>query len=354
MSYLLKTFQVILLLLSSIVFYTGCEAPEKPAMSSAEPLSRTDFVLGTAVTLSLYDHQSDEILDRAFAKLASLEDTLSINKPGTLIDEVNAMAGIAPVKVDEATYRLIETGLAYSRMTDGAFDITIGPLTKLWNIGFPDARVPSQEEITEKLSLINYKWVQLDQSAQTVYLEKPGMLLDLGGIGKGYATDEIASLLHEAGVEHAIINLGGNIYALGNKAENTPWTIGIQDPFHPRGNTIATLKAADKSIVTSGIYERYVEDAAGNKYHHLLNPKTGYPYTNELAGVTIIGDTSTDGDALSTAAFALGVQEGLKLIEGMAGIDAVFITVDYKVYATSGIKESFKLTDSSFTLIEIP
>ena len=208
-------------------------------------------------------------------KLKELENTLSINKTGTLIDKINEQAGIAPVVVDEDTYQVLEEGLVYSQLTDGAFDITIGPIVKLWNIGFPEARVPSTTEITETLPLIGFDKVVLNPNDSSVYLSEKGMRLDLGGIGKGYAADVIATLLKEHGVKHAIIDLGGNLYTLGDKPGNQLWSIGIQDPFNPRGKIIGRLKTANKSIVTSGIYERYLEDANGRKYHHILDPKTG-------------------------------------------------------------------------------
>lgn len=345
-----KLTRFISLVLSTVIFLIGC-GTSKTSSSTSEPLTRQNFVLGTIVSISLYDHQSEETLDAAFKKLSELENILSVNKTNTLIDEINAKAGIEPVKVDEATYNLIKKGIYYSQLTSGAFDVTVGPIVKLWNIGFPNARVPSQTEIDEKLPLVDYNFVTLDDSNQTVYLQKKGMLLDLGGIGKGYAADEVADLLRKAGVEHAIINLGGNIYALGDKPVGKPWGIGIQDPFNPRGATIGTLGVTNKSVVTSGIYERYLEAEDGTKYHHILNPDTGYPYTNEIAGVTIVSDSSTDGDALSTSTFALGIEEGLKFIEGLDGIDAIFITTDKKVYITSGIKENFKITNTAFEQI---
>lgn len=337
-----------LLLLFCVTFLTGCST--KKTKTTTEPLSRTEFLLGTVVTISLYDHGSEEILDLAMDKLKALEDTLSINKTGTLIDKINESSGIAPVVVDENTYKVIEKGLTYSQLTNGAFDITVGPIVKLWNIGFPEARVPSAGEIAQTLPLVDFNKVVLDPEKTSVYLTEKGMQLDLGGIGKGYAADEVTTLLKKEGVNHAIIDLGGNLYTLGNKPGNQLWTIGVQDPFNPRGNIIGRLKTANKSIVTSGIYERFVEDNAGNKYHHILNPKTGYPYENQIAGVTIISDSSTDGDALSTAVFAMGIDEGLAFVENLAGVDAIFISLDSKVYTTTGVKDNFVLSNESFTL----
>ncbi len=310
----------IIFLLSCVIFLTSCNTKEME--TNVTPLSRTEFLLGTVVTISLYDHQSEELLDLAINKLKELEDTLSINKTGTLIDKINESAGISPVVVDEDTYNVIEKGLNYSKLTDGAFDITVGPIVKLWNIGFPEARIPEPTEIEQALPLVGFNKVVLNSDNLSVYLVDKGMQLDLGG----------------------------NIYTLGNKPGNKLWTIGVQDPFNPRGKIIGQLKVANKSIVTSGVYERFIEDESGNKYHHILNPKTGYPYDNQIAGVTIISDSSTDGDALSTAVFAMGVDEGLAFVETLEGIDAIFITLDSKVYTTNGIKEHFVLNNPSFTL----
>lgn len=331
-----------------VTFLTACSI--KKTEATVEPLRRTEFLLGTVVTISLYDHQSEEILDLAMNKLKELEDTLSINKTGTLIDQVNEAAGITPVVVDENTYKVIEKGLTYSKLTNGAFDITIGPIVKLWNIGFPEARVPSADEVKQTLPLVGFDKVILDSAHSSIYLTDKGMHLDLGGIGKGYAADEMAALLRENGVKHAIIDLGGNIYTLGDKPGNQLWTIGVQDPFNPRGKTIGRLKTANKSIVTSGVYERFVKDESGKQYHHILSPKTGYPYENQIAGVTIVSDSSTDGDALSTAVFAMGVEEGLAFVETLEGVDAIFITLDSKIYTTNGIQDNFVLTNEAFTL----
>ncbi len=338
----------IMLLLSIVIFVTYYNS--KTTQKISEPLSQTDFLLGTVVKITLYDHQSEEILNLCMNKLKELEDTLSINKTGTLIDKINEQAGISPVVVDQDTYQVIEKGLTYSQLTDGAFDLTVGPVVKLWNIGFPEARVPSTDEIKNTLPLVGFDKVILNPNESTVYLTEKGMCLDLGGIGKGYAADEVTKLLKTHGVRHAIIDLGGNLYTLGYKPGNKLWSIGVQDPFNPRGKIIGRLKTANKSIVTSGIYERYLEDENGHKYHHILDPKTGYPYDNQIAGVTIISDSSTDGDALSTAVFAMGIEKGIAFVESLDGVDAIFVTSDAKVYTTTGVEDNFVLTNESFTL----
>jgi thiamine biosynthesis lipoprotein len=189
--------------------------------------------------------------------------------------------------------------------------------------------------------------VELDDKNETVYLKEKGMQLDLGAIAKGFITDETVSYFKKHGVTTAIIDLGGNVFVMGHspRGEDTPWTVGIQDPNKARNTVIGYVYGKNKSFVTSGIYERFLE-VDGKKYHHILSPKTGYPYENDLAGVTIVTDKSIDGDGLSTTLFALGRTAGTKFIENMKDTEAIFVTKDDKVYTTSGLKD-FKLEDES-------
>lgn len=328
---------------------SGCSAPQNTPSEPSPPLKQTQFMMGTTITISLFDHQNEETLTKAFARIAELENTLSINKDNTLLDEVNSAAGTQPTAVNQDMFEVIQKGLYYSALTEGSFDITVGPLVSLWRIGFPEARVPSQVEIDTALPLISYENVLLDVPNQTVYLKNPGMKIDLGGIAKGYAADEVVKILKAAGVEHAIVDLGGNVYTLGSKVDGSPWKVGVQDPFNPRGAIIGYIPLQNKSAVTSGIYERFLE-VDGKKYHHLLNPETGYPFDNEIVGVTIISDTSMDGDALSTSVFSKGIQAGLDFVNTLDGIDAIFISRDHQVFITDGIKDIFVLDNPAFTL----
>jgi thiamine biosynthesis lipoprotein len=177
------------------------------------------------------------------------------------------------------------------------------------------------------------------------------MLLDLGSIAKGFITDEVAEVLKEHEVTTSIIDLGGNIYVLGNNPSGKKWTVGIQDPDASRGQVIGKITESDKSIVTSGIYERVLE-VDGKKYHHLLNPADGYPFNNDLAGVSIVSEKSIDGDGLSTSVFSKGIQGGIEFIEKFEGAEAIFISTDKKVYVTSGLKGNFEITNDEFELVE--
>jgi FAD:protein FMN transferase len=342
---IIKRLTIFLLLIFSLVILSSCSKDNKVT----EPLSRSEVLMGTVVTVSLYDSNDESILDKVFDKVKELENTLSINENGTLVDEINNEAGIKPVQVDDDTYNIVKKALEYSKLSNGLFDISIGPIVKLWNIGLPEARVPSQEEIDEKLPLIGYNDIEIDDTNKTIFLNRKGMMIDLGGIAKGYTADVISDILTEEGVKSAIINLGGNVFAHGKKVNGDDWKIGIQNPFTERGGIVGSITTSNKSVVTSGIYERYIEQD-GVKYHHILSPYTGYPYDNEIAGITIVSDKSVDGDALSTSVFAMGVEEGMNFVNTLDGIDAIFITKDYKVYITDGLKSIFTLTNSDFTL----
>lgn len=340
-----KKFLSISLLLLISISIIGCSKKE-----NSDPLSKTEYFMGTVVTVTLYDKKDEKIIDKAFDEVKKLEELVSINKEGTELDKVNENAGIAPIKVSDDTFTMVKKGLEYSKLTDGYFDITIGPIVKLWSIGLPEARVPSQEEITEKLKFVGYKDLELDEENKTIFLKRKGMLIDLGGIAKGYTADKVSTILKEEGVTKAIVDLGGNVYAIGEKSKNTPWKIGVQNPSETRGEIVGTLMLDNKSIVTSGIYERFIEKD-GKKYHHILSSFNGYPYENEIAGVTIISNTSIDGDALSTSVFAMGVDKGLEFVNNHPDIEAIFVTKDNKIYLSKGVSEIFKLSNTDFTLM---
>ncbi len=202
-------------------------------------------------------------------------------------------------------------------------------------------KVPSDEDIQTALSLINYENIKVDGNKLT--FAKEGMGLDLGAIAKGYIADKMKEFLVSKGVKSATINLGGNVLCIGKKPDNTPFRIGIQKPFADRSETITVLDIEDKSVVSSGIYERYFEKD-GTFYHHILNPDTGYPYNNHLVSVTIISDQSVDGDGLSTSCFALGLEKGLELINSLPDVHAVFITDDYQLYYSDNFQKELKIT----------
>lgn len=339
---------VLLLIVVLMLTVVGC-SNNGSANVLDSPYKRTEFMMGTVVTMKIYDEGKEDVLDLVFEEMEILANQIGVEEVTSQIDQINEAAGLEPVEVSEEIFSLVEAGKRYSEQAEGSFDITIGPLTSLWHIGYEDAKKPTQEEIDTALSLVDYQNVSLDESAQTVYLEKEGMEMDLGAIAKGFIADKANDVLDANGVTTAIIDLGGNIYVRGNNPSGEEWTIGIQDPFSERGETVGKIHAHNESIVTSGIYERYLE-VDGERYHHILNPIDGYPYENEIAGVTIVSEKSVDGDALSTLIFSKGLADGLDYIEKQDGIEAIFVDKDQTIFITSGLDEEFELTNENFTL----
>ncbi|AAM25612.1 thiamine biosynthesis lipoprotein [Caldanaerobacter subterraneus subsp. tengcongensis MB4] len=339
----MKKFIVLFSIFLLIFIFSGC------SNKNSQPISDTKFALDTYCTLTVYDKVPKKVLDDGFKAIEDIEKKMSVTIEDSEVSEINKNAGIRPVKVSPDTFYVIKKAIHFSEIEKGYFDITVGPIVNLWNIGTDKARVPSAEEIKAKLPLVNYKNIVLDEKNMTVMLKDKGMSIDLGGIAKGYAADKVAEVLKKEGVKHAIINLGGDVLTIGTKPDGTNWRVGIQTPFKPRGEYFGIVEVGEKAVVTSGIYERYFEKD-GKLYHHILNPFTGYPADNHLYSVTIITDTSIDGDALAKI-FVMGLDEGLKVAENLPGVEAIFVTDDKKVYITSGLKGNFRITDPEYTLM---
>lgn len=223
-----------------------------------------------------------------------------------------------------------EVKLAHSA---AAFLMTIEPLSSLWNFTSDEHVIPAEDDITAAAERVNWKNVKLD--GNTLTFLSPDTTIDLGSIAKGYIADRMKDYLTESGVESAIINLGGNVLCVGERTNHQPFRIGLQKPFADYATVFADLNIDDMSVVSSGVYERHFEENGVN-YHHLLNPKTGYPYQNGLVAVTIVSPRSVDGDVLSTTCFSMGLDKGLELINSMDGIYAYFITDDYELIYSDG------------------
>jgi FAD:protein FMN transferase len=293
----------------------------------SSPSSKEGFALGTVCRVSVYGRDAPKAVDAVFTRLAEIERRMSANLPASEVSLVSANAGKAPVAVSEDTYFVLGVALEYARLTEGAFDPTVGPLVKLWGIGTDDARVPSRAEIDAARALVDYRGVKTDDATRSVFLERAGMALDLGAIAKGYAADEAAAILRKGGVKRAIIDLGGNIYVIGSKAKGKPFRIGIQDPAQERNRYIGILPAENLTLVTSGAYERFFTEG-GKRYHHILDIATGYPAESGLVSVTIIAPKSIRADALSTSVFILGRERGAALLAGQAGVSAILVSAD--------------------------
>ncbi|MFQ3547211.1 MAG: FAD:protein FMN transferase [Termitinemataceae bacterium] len=331
-----SVFALLLTLLSGTV--TSCAKPMGP---------ETEYVLGTLCTINLFDKGKPDLYRELFARLREIENRMSANKAGTDIDTINTAAGKNAVAVHTDVMDVLEVALRYAELSKGAFDPTVGPLVKVWGIGTDDARIPTPAEIKEALSSINWRDVELNRKVGTVFLKKPGMALDLGAIAKGYAADEMARILKQHKIPRAMIDLGGNILAFGEKTGGAPWRIGVQDPSGERGDYIGILEVKNKTMVTSGVYERFFTEA-GVRYHHILSTTTGYPVQNGLISVTIVADSSIDADALSTTVFALGYEDGTALLESLPNAEGIFIFEDHSVEATGDLRSVFRLTGERY------
>ncbi|WP_027108785.1 FAD:protein FMN transferase [Lacticigenium naphthae] len=342
-------------LLAIIPVFFGLASCEDAEMRELvkDPYEDTQFLMGTVANIKVYNKDKEEVVAKAFERVKELDAKIDINNEQSEVSKINEQAGIEPVEVSEDIFQLIEKAYYYSEESDGGFDLTVGPITELWHIGYDDARLPDQKEIDAALELVDYELVELNEEEQTVFLPIEEMRLDLGAIAKGFITDEVVKVLGSNGVDTAIIDLGGNIFVMGNspRGEEESWNVGIQDPFEARGEIIGILPVIDRSIVTSGVYERNLE-VDGQLYHHLMNPQTGYPFDNDLAGVSIVTESSVEGDGLSTAIYAMGIEKGLEYINKQEKTEAIFVTKDKKVEVSQGYADSFKLSNEDFSFIE--
>lgn len=310
------------------------------------------FALGTTCTISIYGG-TEEQFSAIENLIVDIENRMSVRIASSEVSRVNSSAGLRAEPVSPDVFKVISAGIRFSELSSGAFDISIGPLVSLWDIGGSGNSVPTEELIAATLTLIDYKTVKLEQNGTggKIYLSKPGMALEPGGIAKGYAADAAALYLKKEGVDSALINLGGNVLAIGTKSDGSRWRIGVQNPDSSRGDYIGVIPVTDNAVVTSGKYERYFI-ADDQRYHHILSTKDGYPVENSIAQVTIISAESMTADAMSTTVFSLGLESGLELAERMDEVEAVIVMESGDIYLTAGLRDVFKLTDSSFQITD--
>lgn len=331
--------RIILFLLVFILVLSaaGC-APQPPSYAS-----RNAFLLDTVVTIQIYDRDvPDRVWDHAFDEIRRLDALLSVHTEGSDLYRLKEAAGIEPVNVSPETLDVIGKSIGYSRLSGGLFDITAGPLIGLWAVDPPNGHVPTPAELSATLPLVNWRDVEIDGTASTVFLNRTGMSVDLGAIAKGYIADRVKDVLASDGIEHAIVSLGGNIQLIGD----TPFNIGIQDPDRGTGEYLGLIPLTDLSAVSSGDYERYfIKD--GVRYHHILDPRTGYPADTGLRGVSIVAPRSVDADALSTTVFLMGPTDGMALIESLPDTEAVLVTSDKQILLSTGLMDIFQPVEGS-------
>jgi thiamine biosynthesis lipoprotein len=323
-----KSFGAVLFL--SLVLLFSCSSGQSVYQKS-EPLMDT---LVTVTVVSNSAERASKAIESAFSVIGKFGDRINFFSPSSELSEINRNAGIRPVRVSTDTLDIIETAVFVSRKSDGAFDATIGPEISLWD--FHKKIKPPDEQIRKNLSLVDYRNVVIDKEKSTVFLKKKGMLMDLGGIAKGYAADLAVADLRRNGITAGIVANAGDIRVFGRKPDGMPWNVGIENPRHESGSDeiIAKVKLLDRAISTSGDYQRYfIID--GKRYHHLLDPATGYP-AHGCRSVSVITDRGAFTDAFSTAVFVLGPEKGMKLVREMK-MDAVIVKSDGTILTTPGL-----------------
>lgn len=365
------------ILLAFVLFFTGCSVEKEPITSEgttgdSESLngyvrsestikndattgriitSQSSYQIGTYITLSIYADKQvpNEAFDDFFELINYYENMVSKNISSSEVGQINENAGIRPVVVSSELMEMIKIGMRYASDSNGLFDVSIGSLVDLWGIGTENAKVPNEAELEESMATVDYKNIVIDESEKSVYLKEPGMVMDLGALAKGYIADRVKDLIIEKGFDAAIVNLGGNVLTVGTKPNADFWRIGVRDPRSDTVTEMGILNLEDNSIVSSGVYERFFLEGE-MRYHHIINPKTGYPEQNDIMSVSIVSKDSVDGDALSTTAFLMGLEDGLSYVESLEGIEAVFVMSDLSVYITSGLSEKFVVVNKDYVL----
>ena len=336
---LFRIIAAVLLTAVIIIPQTGC--------GGKEPVSGSEFCLDTSCEITIYDMEgmSEDkaagIIDQAFAEIREYENMLSRTVEGSDVYRINHADGKS-TEVSAETLDVIRTGLLMAELSGGKFDITVGALTDLWKFTSDNPSVPEDQEIRKALETVGYE--NITMKGNEVGLSDSETRIDLGGVAKGYIADKTGEYMEAQGVTKAIINLGGTITAIGEKEEDTPWTIGIERPYSDRSEIVGSIKVSDKTVVTSGIYERqFVED--GVRYHHVLDPQTGYPAETDLEAVTITAVKGNSGfcDSLSTACLILGKEKAHRLVLKLQDeypqmeIEAAFIDKNDNIAQTDGM-----------------
>lgn len=302
--------------------------------------------LGTLNTITIYFENEDSkkaniTINKIEEFINELDNKLSIYKSSSEISLINQNAGNEFKKVSKDTFEILKLAKKYSKVTNGAFDITTKPLTDLWRKNKMKLNIPKPEEVKECLRNVNYNNIILNKKEQSIMLQNKGQEIDLGGIAKGYIIDKIKSILKNNNFNNAIINLGGTVSSIGEHRN-----IGIRNPFIPinqsgKNEFFAIINSIDENIVTSGSYEQYYKKD-GKIYHHILNPKTGYPTETEFVSVTLVGNNGAELDALATGCFILGLEKSFRLIKKRK-INAIFVLNNGKIYITDDLKDRVKI-----------
>ena len=318
--------------------------------------TKNTLLMDTVITLRASGKNAKAAVDESIDRLKELDKMASATYPDSDIAKINLAAGDTAVTVHPEIVKMVQTSIQFSKLTEGSFDITVGPLINLWGIGTDKQCVPKDADIKEKLAFVGYDRIELDEKAGTIRLKDKGMAIDLGAVAKGYATDEVLAIYQKHQIKDGLISLGSStVYALGKNKSGDAWTIGIVNPRDENSdNYLGIIRLSNEAISTSGDYERYfIQD--GKRYHHILDPKTGYPADSGVMSTTlIVSDKTKDkgmiSDILSTAVFILGKDKGLELMQKMDGVSGEITTTDKKLYTTPGFDKRIEELNSSYKI----
>ncbi len=303
---------------------------------SSSPVSHEFFAMDTVMKITVYSEKDQDLLSQAEEQIRFLESLLSVTNPQSEIYRVNGAKGV-PTSLSDQTVSLLQTAQGLWKETDGLFDITVYPAVKAWGFTQSENRVPTDKEQKALLPLIDCGNLQLQENTLTL---PKGVLIDLGGIAKGYAADVVAESLTQKGCQGGVLSLGGNVKTLGNKSDGSLFQIAVQDP----NNTTATLGtlsvSGNTAVVTSGDSQRYFEQD-GVKYHHIIDPRTAAPAVSDLTAVTVVCKSATKADAYATALYIMGLEKGMKKVQQTQGMEALFITIDGQIHLSEGLKPIF-------------
>lgn len=294
----------------------------------------------TDISCVAYGTHAQDALFAVRQELFRLECLFSRFRADSDVARINLMAGITVVPVSEETYRLIEFALSYAEVSHGAFDITIGPLADLWNIRHA-TQVPARKDIKCALASVGHHAVELHPDSCAVGLKRKGCMIDLGGIAKGYAGDRCTRLMHDCGVKSAFLSIGGNVMTLGAKPDGQSWRVGIRHPRKP-GELLGVVAMHQGSVITSGDYEQYFMDAKGRRWHHIIDPGTGYPARSGVTSATVIHSDGTVADALATMLCISGVRRSKALLATCDGAEVIMVDDRQRIFITRGLADTFQ------------
>lgn len=302
---------------------------------------KSKFLMDTVATITVVTDSEDEAniaIEKAFIEIEKIERITNSHSKNSEISLVNNKSGIEKIKVSDTLFDIISKSVDISKKTNNAFDVTIGSITSMYN--FYKKIKPDHNIIKNKLPLINNKYIKLDKINKTMFLNKKGMSIDLGGIAKGYAVDRAVDILKSNNIKSGIVSIGGDIKTFGLKPDNKPWKIGIRDPFsHNKHDIFAIIELSNMSISTSGDYERYFI-IEGKKYHHIISPFNGLPAT-ECKSVTVIAEDCYLTDSFATGVFILGPEKGINILKN-AGIEGIIVDKNGKLFLTDGIRKKIE------------